>query len=204
MDMTAPFAPLFSPTTGALLRTLAGTTKPLTGREAARIAQVNPSTAWATLAKLTEAGILEEQQAGRATLFLFNRDHVAATPLLELLRMRERLFDQIRQRIQDWQLQPLHVSVFGSTARGDGDSNSDIDLLVIRPDGVRPEDERWRAQLDNLAEAITRWSGNHAGLAELDRAGIRAILAERNPIERNLQRDAVLLLGTSLQELSSK
>ena len=57
-------------------------------------------------------------------------------------------------------------------------------------DGVRPEDERW--------------SGNHAGLAELNRAGIRAILAERNPIERNLQRDAVLLFGTSLQELSSK
>jgi len=32
------------------------------------------------------------------------------------------------------------IALFGSAARGQGTSNSDIDLLVIRPDAVGQED----------------------------------------------------------------
>ena len=37
---------------------------------------------------------------------------------------------------------PRSVPLFGSAARGDGDTASDIDILVIRPRDVDEEDER--------------------------------------------------------------
>ena len=65
------------------------------------------------------------------------------------------------------ELAPVHASVFGSAARGDGDAASDIDVFVVRPATVAEDDATWRGQLDSLADDITRWTGNHAGISEV-------------------------------------
>ena len=39
-----------------------------------------------------------------------------------------------------WRFDPLRVILFGSLARGEAGRNSDVDLLVVMPDGI--EDER--------------------------------------------------------------
>lgn len=74
---------------------------------------------------------------------------------------------------------PVHVSVFGSAARADGQVESDIDLLIVRPENLAEDDPHWREQLHRLAERIERWSGNHASLHEitLERIGTDAIKA---------------------------
>jgi predicted nucleotidyltransferase len=46
-------------------------------------------------------------------------------------------------------VRPVHVSVFGSTARSDGDAASDIDVLILNSHEVAADDETWRAQIDD-------------------------------------------------------
>lgn len=59
------------------------------------------------------------------------------------------------------------MSVYGSTARGDGDESSDVDLFIVRPDGVDEESGRWREQIAELERAVRAWSGNSAAISEL-------------------------------------
>ena len=53
---------------------------------------------------------------------------------------------------------PAYAAVFGSAARGSMTADSDLDLLLVRPDDA-PEDV-WAAQVDQLVEDVTRWTGN--------------------------------------------
>ena len=68
--------------------------------------------------------------------------------------------------------------MFGSAARGDGDTSSDVDLLMVDPDDIDPEDPRWRQQLHEFASAVERWTGNHAGISEIGEKELRP-LAEK-------------------------
>ena len=99
------------------------TTRPLTGREVARLVRTGSQpTVNAALRRLTEEGILRAQEAGNAYLHTFNREHLAA-PAIELLAgIRTELERRLRAEIADWEIAPAHASVFGSAARGDGDA----------------------------------------------------------------------------------
>jgi predicted nucleotidyltransferase len=68
----------------------------------------------------------------------------------------DRLLEAIVVRLVA-ELQPDRIYLFGSRARGDGDSESDYDLLVIVPERVGPGREmerRANAALAGLAAAI--------------------------------------------------
>ncbi len=67
--------------------------------------------------------------------------------------------------MREWRVGPIHVSVFGSAARANGDVESDIDVFVVRPEAIGEDNEQWRAQIDKLAKDVESWSGNHAGIA---------------------------------------
>jgi predicted nucleotidyltransferase len=169
MDVARPYAAVTPSLEGDVLVVLAGTTQPLTG---ARVAQlVRRGTARGVqkaLDRLVDQGIVHRQPAGRADLHTLNRDHIAAPIAQTLAELRGELFQRLRDELADWQPAAAHVSLFGSTARGDGDASSDIDLLVVRPANVDEEDAAWRDQLDRLALRVQSWTGNYAGIIELD------------------------------------
>ena len=51
--------------------------------------------------------------------------------------------DAMRAEIASWQTEPVTALCFGSFARGEGDEDSDVDLLLVRPSDrptVRPSD----------------------------------------------------------------
>jgi tRNA nucleotidyltransferase (CCA-adding enzyme) len=79
-------------------------------------------------------------------LFALHRDHLAAPAAEMLANLRERLIEEIRGMVGEWPIGPLHVSLFGSTARGDGGTQSDIDLFVIRAGDVDEDEPLWRDQ----------------------------------------------------------
>src|SRR5207248_3118366 len=81
--------------------------------------------------------------------------------------LRTELIDRLEHLFESWEIAPLHASMFGSVARGDGDTASDIDLFIVCPDDIDPEDAQWREQIDALSEKVLRWTGNHAGIAEV-------------------------------------
>jgi predicted nucleotidyltransferase len=184
------------------LRVLARTTRPLTGRDVARLAhRGSHSSTQRSLRRLVESGLVDVQEAGRARLYTLNREHVAVGPALALLGLREELLRRMSEAINGWEIAPVHASLFGSSARGDGDEDSDVDVFIIRPDAVDEEDPRWRAQLDELSESIRRWSGNEAALSEVSEKELRRLRRERPPIVNSLTREALTLAGPQAADL---
>jgi DNA-binding transcriptional ArsR family regulator len=179
---------------------LAGTTAPLSGRQIARLARrgTSPSVS-AALDRLVEQGLVHRQEAGRAYLHTLNRDHIAAPAVEALAGMRGELLRRLREALTRWEPAPLHASMFGSAARADGDTSSDIDLLVIRPGAVGEEDASWRTQVDDLAESVRAWTGNHAGIVELDEADLAGLRQRPPPILGDLRADGIDLAGMPLR-----
>lgn len=95
----------------------------------------------------------------------------------------------------------MHGSIFGSAARADGNSQSDIDLLVVRPSGVDAEDPIWRRQLDDLATAVLNWTGNDAGVVELPEQDLSKLRRRRPPVLANLDADAITLSGIDIESI---
>ena len=91
--------------------------------------------------------------------------------------------------------------MFGSAARGNGDTDSDIDLFIVRPRHVNDDDSKWRGQLDALAGSVRRWTGNHASIAEVAEADLPRLRQERPPIVQNLRAHALALYGADITEL---
>lgn len=91
--------------------------------------------------------------------------------------------------------------MFGSAARADGDTRSDIDLLIIRPKDVGEEDASWRAQVDALGESVLAWTGNHAGIVELGEANLAELRRRPPPILQDLRTDGIDLAGLPVRAL---
>jgi len=196
MDLSRPWALIRSPIDMEVLRVLRGTTRPLTGREVARlVSSGSQPTVNASLRRLSEEGVVGAQEAGNAFLYTFNREHLGA-PAIELLAdVRLELQRRLREEIASWQIAPVHASIFGSAARGDGDTTSDIDIFVVRPRGVSDDDASWREQLARLSDHVLEWTGNHAGLSEVSEADTRRLRRERPPIVDELGHDAITIAG---------
>lgn len=196
MDVAYPHTAVSPSLEGEVLVTLAGTTRPLTGREVARLvrwgSQAGVSRA---LQRLTAHGIISEQQAGRALLFTLNREHVAA-PIVEALRdLRGEVIRRVRRAMSGWKVKAAHGSLFGSMARADGDTESDIDLFLVRPRSTDAEDDRWRRQVDALSTSVHAWTGNRLGVSEVAESEARELRKRRPAILADLKRDAVHLVG---------
>jgi DNA-binding transcriptional ArsR family regulator len=201
MDVAMPYRTIGEMEFEAL-RVLAGTTRPLTGRVIARLARNgSASSIQRALRALAAAGVVDVQEAGRSLLYTLNREHVATSPALALLGLRDELQHRMSESIAGWEIQPFHLSLFGSTARGEGGLESDIDVFCVRPAGVGEGDPRWRQQLDTLARQVRRWSGNPLALSEVSEAELRRLRRERPPAVESLRADAITLVGAGASEL---
>jgi predicted nucleotidyltransferase len=181
---------------GDALVVLADTTRPLTGREVARLAGrgTQPAVA-AALSRLVRQGLVHRQEIGGSFLHTLNRDHLAAPAVLVLAGLRTELLKRLRAAVGEWELQPVSAALFGSAARGDGDADSDVDLLVVRAAPVDEEDERWRTQMVCLADDVHAWTGNHASLIEVAEQDLPGLLDARPPVLDSLRTDAIPLAG---------
>jgi predicted nucleotidyltransferase len=202
MDVSRPYAAIVPSLDGDVLMVLAGTTAPLSGRQIAqRLPKGSERGVRLVLERLAEHGLVLVEQAGRAHMYTLNREHLAA-PLVEALaQLRTNLFDRLRDEISKWRVVPIHSSVFGSTARGDGDVDSDIALIVVRPSTVDEEDDRWRSQIESLSTQVRSWTGNHLGVAEVAEEDVDQLRQERPVIVDSLLTDAVPLTGLPVHRL---
>lgn len=125
-----PFGGLFSGARGAVLAVLLRTGTPLTGRQVHAMTQGGQSL-WSvqqTLADLANLGIVNIEPVGRAHLHSINERHYAVGPLRALMDPFSILREVVRHEVGD----AVHaVILFGSVARGEATSESDVDLAVI-------------------------------------------------------------------------
>jgi DNA-binding transcriptional ArsR family regulator len=194
MDLSDPASAVTPTLDAVVLSVVAGTTHPLTGRELERLARRGShSGIQRVLTRMTEHGLLDVIVAGSSRLYSLNRDHVAAPAALALLDLRGQLFTRIRAALAEWPTPPVAAAVFGSAARGDGTTTSDIDVLLVRPSSADAEDETWADCVEALARAIRRWSGNPASIIETTPADITAMITRQEAIVAALRGEAIPL-----------
>lgn len=177
--------------TGDLLAVLAALRSPMPIRRIAERAGVSPSQAGKLLAGLGDAGLVTAQATGPAILYQLNRDHVLAPAVDQVLAANVEWRRRVAGQVDGWRLPPDAVMLFGSVAAGAARADSDIDLLVVRPDSVPADDETWTTQLADLASAVRRWTGNGVDLLDADQRE----LSGNQRLLRGLRRDGVVLVG---------
>jgi predicted nucleotidyltransferase len=204
MDMSKPITTVITTLDGPVLAVLARTTQPLTGRKVHQLASGGSETGTRkVLRRLVTTGLVTASEVGAAVLYSLNREHLAAGAVLELTTLRQRLFDRIRDMIEQWPLKPIHASVFGSTARGDGDLGSDVDLLVVHGFTGDPPG-KWAAQVDMLGDQVQVWVGNHLQTYELGERELADHLQAGEPIVKEWTRDAVTVYGSDFRSLRNR
>lgn len=186
MDVSMPIMTVVPSLDGPVLAALAATTEPMgLGTVHNRAGRGSKSGVRSVLLRMVDDGLVIDVPGG----YLLNRDHLAA-PAVELLAsLHGELTNRIRSVVEEWNIAPTLVGLFGSAARRDGDANSDIDVLVVSDD---PDlDER----VDALAEQIRRWTGNRAQVIGRSPNEIARLRRAKEPILAEWTRDLVVIAG---------
>jgi predicted nucleotidyltransferase len=200
VDLTHPIHVLVPTLDGPVLEVLARTTRPLTGREVQRLARKgSPSGVRLALSRLTEQGIVHAEHRSTAVFYVANRDHLAWSAVETLTDLRRTLLRRLRTELESWHPPPIHASLFGSAARGDGDASSDIDILLIRADEVTEDHPTWAEQVDRLRGDVAIWTGNRCQAFELDRRRLAEHVRVQDPLIDAWLRDAIPLAGRDLR-----
>jgi hypothetical protein len=224
MDMGDPTRAITPTLDGPVLAALARSGRPLTvGEVAAETVRGSEIGIRRCLARLVAQGLVEATEMGRNRVHALNREHVAAPVAATMADLRIELWRRMRKELGGWKPKPLYACVFGSAARGDGDADSDVDLLLVHPPfpgeatprrktnvigavaafmtapmpASPAEAARWPRLVDKLRARVLLWSGNPLQVVDLS-------LAEWMDRTRNtalmadIGRDAIDLVGTSI------
>lgn len=159
MELPHPLAVVTPTLDGDVLRVLAQADTEFTSGDIHRVLD-GPSIRGIhnTLGRLTQQGILTRRPAGRAYLYRLNREHLAAPHVIALARLRNELLERLGAEVRSWEQPPVYGALFGSGARRDHTAESDIDILLIRPDDADEDD--WETRTESLANHVSRWTGN--------------------------------------------
>lgn len=127
----------------------------VSGRDLARRAGVSHPRAARVLAELAEQGVSNVQRLPRTDLYRLNRDHGLAEVLVQLFareaHLRFDLLSLIAKELKRRKLPVTEARIFGSAARGDMTSGSDVDLALVVPRESVPAVEE---AAQELAEAV--------------------------------------------------
>jgi predicted nucleotidyltransferase len=208
---------------GPVLVALALAAKPLTVSELAGNATRGSEIGIRkSLGRLVAQGIATATELGNTRVYSLNNDHVAAEVALGLARLRPRLWEKIERSLEGWRVQPLYACVFGSAARHEGDAESDIDLLLVRPSTVAEVKEaqkskpvmaalgiwvdvimtrtmseaqvkKWDVNIDDLHGLVRRWSGNPLQVVSLSAIEWSELRRKKSAIYQNIRQDEIRL-----------
>lgn len=203
MDLAQPLSSLIPSIDADVLTVLARTEAPLTGRKIASLARRGSQPAVQTiLERLVEHGVASAQPAGPSVLYTLNRGHLLADAVLAAVGARATLLTRLRDNFADWPEPAVHASLFGSVARGEARPDSDIDILIVRPDDIPADHQLWTAQLEALERAVHAWTGNHLAIFDTDPAGLAKAIADGEPLINSLRADGIHLTGTPLAKVA--
>lgn len=203
MDFVHPLQSVVPGVQGRILAVLAETTGELNLRTIASIADVSEAQASRVLPGLVAIGLVERREAPPSALFQLVRDHIAAGPVVALARSRDRMIEEMRRISEGLSVQPASVIVFGSFARGEADTDSDIDTVLVRPSGVSESDDSWSDTVQQWIDRVNDVSGNSVEVLEVPEDQIPAKLDGGGSVWQEIQRDALLIYGTPLASLGS-
>lgn len=145
------------------------------------------------LQRLASHGVVDVDQVGRAYAYSLNRDHLLADQVIAIAQTGVRFVAALQAALAGWEVPCSYAAIFGSAARGRMSVDSDIDLLIVRPDEVPQDGSPWQGQVMGLEDVVRRMTGNDAQVLELSVHEVDHGLDR--PVMREIQRDAVTLAG---------
>ena len=191
MDLGSPVLDVAPAVRGALLQALARLEQPVTRRQLAAVAGVAPGNASAVIEEFIQSGLVSETIAGRSSMVVLNRNHLAAGPVLALAGLRGELIRRLRERLSEWP-NLRGAWLFGSVARGDADSDSDVDLLIVAEDLQSSE---LHERLSRLQADVRSWTGNDLQLVEHSPSSWQKLVRAKNPLVQQIRQDGIALAG---------
>lgn len=100
-------------------------------RELARLTGTSAGTLHKELTKLTTGGVLQRQEVGNQVRYSANRVCPVYEELASILRKTSGLTDVLAEALSGVEKQITLAFVFGSVARGEQQSNSDVDVMLV-------------------------------------------------------------------------
>lgn len=201
MDIARPVQAVVPGAQGRILAVLAETSAELNLRTIARLSGVSLAHTSRVLPVLVELGIVERREAPPSALFRFVAENVASQAITALTRTRQSVLDELGRAAGALASAPVSIIVFGSVARGDASSDSDIDVVVVRPLVVDEDDVGWRRGIDTWCEQARRLSGNRVDMLEVGEGDIGSRLRSKRPVWMDIRRDGVVVYGRQFDDL---
>jgi predicted nucleotidyltransferase len=233
VDLSDPTSAVTATLDGPVLAVLAHAGKPLTvGEVTAQMPRGSEVGVRRSLARLVGQGIVRATEMGRNRVHELNRDHVAAPIAVQLGSLRLEVWRRLRAKLGSWRIKPLYASAFGSAARGDGDSQSDIDLLLVHapfPGEWDPRRRsatlghqlaglaaelttlqltekdvtRWRRQIDQLHHEVRSWTGNPLQVVDMSGYEWGDQKRRRTSLYAEISRDGIQVAGAATDPLAA-
>jgi predicted nucleotidyltransferase len=190
MELQRPFQVVTPTLDGDVLAVLALADSEFTVGQLKRMLPASGEGIRKVLRRLAGQGIVSVAVHGPVSSYRLNRTHLAAQPIIDLAQLRARFFDKLGHEVTEWSVAPMYAAVFGSAARGALTVSSDIDLLLVRPDGS--DEDVWDEQVLELAQTVTQWTGNDVRSLEYT---VSELSAARGPVLEDVAREGLTVHG---------
>lgn len=114
---------------------------PLSGREVARRCRLSHTGVLRALAELEAQNVVWPATDATGTRYKLNREHVLVEEaVVPMMLLEASLGDRVTRFILDAVPRAVSITLFGSVARGEDRPESDMDVLVVVPDDMDPDD----------------------------------------------------------------
>lgn len=192
---------LGAPSHIAVLRTLSKATRGLTGREIARLSGVAAQATLDALGRLESAGFVRWLPAGRAHLYELNHGHfLLKSGILPLLEAESEFRPRIRTILKrSLEGHVVSAAIFGSTARGEERSGSDLDLLIIIE--RREDREKALGETDAVSERLRKEFGIRLSPLAISRSELREGYRKGASFFRAVVKEGETVAGIDLLEV---
>ena len=201
MNFLRPVEAVIPGAQGRILAVLAQTTADLNLRTLARLAGVSAAQASRVMPELVVLGLVERREVPPSSQFRLARDHVAAEAILLLAGSRDRALQHVGEAAGALKIPPIAVVVFGSVARGDATSESDLDVVVVRPDEIDEDDEAWGAGIEQWRNSVRVITGNPVDVVEVGLAEASQRLRRKTGMWADIVHEGIVVHGPSVAKL---
>jgi len=203
MDFVHPVEAVIPGVQGRVLAVLVETSAELNVRTIARLAGVSAAQVSRILPGLVDLGIVDRREVPPSSQFRLVRSNVAARVVIDLARSRDAVIETIGAQAANCAIPPMSVIVFGSFARGEAGRDSDLDVIIVRPDDIDLEDEGWIDGIETWRVTSSAIAGNPVEVLEFGRSEIRRRLGSDGQLWHDVRREGIVVHGLDLNELEA-
>ena len=209
MDWSAPTAALIPGLEGVALYRLYQVKTPQSATEVHRRAGVGSLNGLRNaLERMADQGVVDTIKVGNAIGYRLNEDHVVYPALAAAFDELDPfgVFTSRLRMLVEAHFPPgpptpkVSLAIYGSAARREASSNSDVDLLIVLPDDALAS-VRSDVLTDDLHQWVPRWTGNTAHVYRTTRSALAASFRAEEPLTRSWAKDAITVTGADVRDL---